>query len=179
VRQSRLSSEGYGYAGARNDTAQQTNICLGTHRQTYMATFNPTCLPRFLSYRRIYFSRPACCRWCERYMMFASDDDGWEKLLLVDNNLCLKLIPYCNSIVLLFQYLPVKFNFSRISFQRFGLRSLLRLFLCLWSPNGGISLTSSIREVSSTARILGHMLTEAGVWPDCRLETNLFCWARQ
>jgi hypothetical protein len=23
------------------------------------------------------------------------------------------------------------------------------------------------------------MLTVAGVWPDCRLETNLFCWARQ
>jgi hypothetical protein len=24
-----------------------------------------------------------------------------------------------------------------------------------------------------------HMLTVAGVWPDCRLQTNLFCWARQ
>jgi len=24
-----------------------------------------------------------------------------------------------------------------------------------------------------------NMLTAVGVWPDCRLETNLFCWARQ
>jgi hypothetical protein len=24
-----------------------------------------------------------------------------------------------------------------------------------------------------------YMLTAAGVWPACRLETNLFCWARQ
>jgi len=23
------------------------------------------------------------------------------------------------------------------------------------------------------------MQTAAGVWPDCRLETNPFCWARQ
>ena len=23
------------------------------------------------------------------------------------------------------------------------------------------------------------MLTAEGVWPDCRLETNAFCWARQ
>jgi len=106
--------------------------------------------------------------------MYVSDDDGWDKFLLMDSNLCLKLVPYCDSIVLLFQYLPVKFNFSRISSQRFGLRSLLWPFLCLWSPNDGISLTSSVRQVSSTARILEHMLTEAGVWPDCRLETNLF-----
>jgi hypothetical protein len=23
------------------------------------------------------------------------------------------------------------------------------------------------------------MLTAAGIWPACRLDTNLFCWARQ
>ena len=57
-------------------------------------------------------------------MMFASDDD-WDELLLMDSNLCLKLVPYCNSVVLLFQYLPVQFIFSRISSHRFGSRSLL------------------------------------------------------
>jgi hypothetical protein len=35
---------GRGYAGASTDTTQQTNICLGIHRQTRVATFNPTCL---------------------------------------------------------------------------------------------------------------------------------------
>jgi len=34
------------YIGARTDSTQQTNICLGIHRQTRVATFNPTCLSR-------------------------------------------------------------------------------------------------------------------------------------
>jgi hypothetical protein len=37
---------GRGYIGARTDTTQQTNICLGIHRQTRVATFHPTCLSR-------------------------------------------------------------------------------------------------------------------------------------
>ena len=40
---------GRGYNGARADTAQQTNICLGIHRQTRVATFNPTCLSRLIA----------------------------------------------------------------------------------------------------------------------------------
>jgi len=38
-----------GYTGARTDTTQQTNICLGIHRQTRVATFNPTCLSRLIA----------------------------------------------------------------------------------------------------------------------------------
>ena len=37
---------GRGYNGDRTDTTQQTNIYLGIHRQTRVATFNPTCLSR-------------------------------------------------------------------------------------------------------------------------------------
>jgi hypothetical protein len=65
--------------------------------------------------------------------------------LLMDSNLCLKLLLYNNSLVLLFQYLSVKFNFCRISSQPFGFRSLLWYFWSLWSQKGGISLTGSIR----------------------------------
>ena len=36
-----LPAWGRGYIGARTDTTQQTNICLGVHRQTRAATFNP------------------------------------------------------------------------------------------------------------------------------------------
>jgi hypothetical protein len=96
--------------------------------------------------------------------MCASDDDRNEYLLMDD--LCLQLVQYSNALVLLFQYLPEQFNFSRISSQLFGLRSLLWYFLSLWSQNGRISLTSS------------YMLTAAGVWPDSRLERYLFYWAR-
>ena len=38
-----------GYIGARTDTTEQTNICLGIHRQTRVATFNPTCLSILLA----------------------------------------------------------------------------------------------------------------------------------
>jgi len=40
------------------------------------------------------------------------DDDGWD--LLMNSNLCLKLVLYCNSQALLFEYLQVKLNFSPI-----------------------------------------------------------------
>ena len=40
---------GRGYIGARIDTTQQTNICLGIHRQTRVATFNPTSLSSLLA----------------------------------------------------------------------------------------------------------------------------------
>jgi hypothetical protein len=34
-----------------------------------------------------FFCQSAYCRWCERYMMYASDDYG-EEFLLMDSNLC-------------------------------------------------------------------------------------------
>jgi len=87
--------------------------------------------------------------------MYASVDDDDEEeeeekeeedeFLLTDSNRCLRLVLYNNSLVLLFQCLPVNFNFSRISSQPFGLRSLLWYFLSLWSQKGDISLTGSIR----------------------------------
>jgi hypothetical protein len=40
---------GRGYIGARTDTTQQTNICLGIHRQTRVATFNTTYLSRLIA----------------------------------------------------------------------------------------------------------------------------------
>jgi len=40
---------GRGYIGTRTDTTQQPNICLGIHRQTRVATLNPTCLSRLIA----------------------------------------------------------------------------------------------------------------------------------
>jgi hypothetical protein len=40
---------GRGYTEARAGTTQQTNICLGIHRQTRVAKFNPTCLSRLVT----------------------------------------------------------------------------------------------------------------------------------
>jgi len=40
------SVSGRGYTEARTDTTKETNICLGIHRQTPMATSNPICLSR-------------------------------------------------------------------------------------------------------------------------------------
>jgi hypothetical protein len=36
------------YVGSTTDTTQQTNICLGIHRRTCVATFNPICPSRLL-----------------------------------------------------------------------------------------------------------------------------------
>ena len=130
------------------------------------------------SYKRTSVSRSAGCRWCERYMMFASDDD-WDKLLLMVSNFSLKLVPYCNSVVLLFQYLPVQFMFSRISSQHFGLRSLLWYF-CPFGPKKAAYLSQILSGTfCSLHEYSDYMLTAVGVWPHCRLKTNLFCWARQ
>ena len=38
-----------GYIGARTNTTEQTSICLNIHRQTRVATFNPTCLTRLIA----------------------------------------------------------------------------------------------------------------------------------
>jgi hypothetical protein len=75
------------------------------------------------------------------------------------------------------QYIPVKFNFSRISSQRFDLRSHFWYFFSFWSQKGVIYLTSTI-TVLSTARIV-KIICSTSVWPNCRLQTNLLCWARQ
>jgi len=58
-------------------------------------------------------------------MMDASDGD-WDEFLLMESNVHLKIVLYCSSLELLFQFLLVKFNLSGISSQRFGLGSLLR-----------------------------------------------------
>jgi len=108
----------------------RANIYLGIHRQTSMATFRPTCLSRLLTKKRAQFSQSPYCKLCKGYMMDASEDD-WDKFLLTESNLYLKTVLYCNSLELLFQFLPVKFNFSGISCQRFGLGSLLRDFQSL------------------------------------------------
>ena len=56
---------GYGNIGARTDKTQQTNNCLGIHRQTFVTTFNPTCLSRLLHTKELIpFSQFACCRLC-------------------------------------------------------------------------------------------------------------------
>ena len=45
----RTTKKGYGYVGARTDKTHQTNICLGIHIQTCVATFNLTGLSRLLA----------------------------------------------------------------------------------------------------------------------------------
>jgi len=59
--------------------------------------------------------------------MDVSDGD-WDEFLLMESNLHLKIVLYCSSLEILFQFLPVKINFSGISSQRFGFGSLLRDF---------------------------------------------------
>ena len=44
-----LAVLGRGYIRARTDATQETNICLGIHRQTRVATVNPTCLSRLIT----------------------------------------------------------------------------------------------------------------------------------
>lgn len=75
-------------------------------------------------HKRTLFSQSAYCRLCASYMMDASEGD-WAEFFLMESNLYLKIVLYCNSLELLFQFLPVKFNFSGTSSQRFGLGFLL------------------------------------------------------
>jgi len=87
--------------------------------------------------------------------MYLSDDDGWD--LLMNSNLCLKLVLYYNSQALLLEYLQVKLNFSPISPQNFDLRSLLWYFLSLWFEASGTSVTSSIKydlSIASNTRLI-------------------------
>ena len=72
--------------------------------------------------------------------MYASGED-WEEILLMDMNLYLNFVMYCNLLVLLFYFSTARFNFSRISSESFGLRSMLKYFLSLWSQKGDISLS--------------------------------------
>ena len=78
--------------------------------------------------------------------------------------------------MLLFQYLPATFSFSAISSQSFGLRPLLRYFLSLWSQRGVISLKPLFDTFCPLQQHSKPMHTAAGIWPDCRLETNPLRW---
>jgi hypothetical protein len=103
-------------------------------------------------------------------MMYTDDDDDddWDEFFLMD--LCMK---FCASLALFFQYLPAKLKFSPIS--NLGLR-----LLSLWPQGGGISLTTSIRlnqiNFCPLHQHCNNILTVAGFWLDCQLQTNLFCW---
>jgi hypothetical protein len=103
------------------------NIYLGIHRQRSMATFRRACLSGLITKRGLWFSQSAYCWLCESYMMDASED-YWDENLLMESNLYLKIVLYCSSLESLFQFLPVKFNLSGISSQRFDLGSLWREF---------------------------------------------------
>jgi len=114
-------------------------------------------------------------------MMYASDED-WEEFLLMDINLCLNLVMHCNSAMLLFQFLTAKFNFSRISSERLGLRSLFKYFLSLWPPKMAAYLSQVLSDrFCSLNENANSMPTAASVWPGCRLEINLhvFYWTIQ
>jgi len=63
--------------------------------------------------------------------MYASDDD-WDELLLMDSNLFLKVVPYCNSLMLLFQYLPVQL-IAFVFIPTFQLTPVMVLFFSLVS----------------------------------------------
>jgi len=75
---------------------------------------------------------------------------------------------YCNSL-LLFQYL-----LHLISAQ-------FHLDVSAWDLccDGRHMYNKMCQTGLAHCSITHHMLTAAGVWPDCQLETNLFCWARQ
>ena len=69
----------------KTDTTQQTNICLGIHRQTCMATFNMTCLSRLLATNGLLV---LSLLFCDVNVTYKSDK--WDEFLLIDSNLCLK-----------------------------------------------------------------------------------------
>jgi hypothetical protein len=77
------------------------------------------------------------------------NDDDCNKLLLMDSNLCLKLVPLFISVII--SLYTSAANFFPISYQNFGLRPLLWYVLPLWSRRRSIFLTSSIRYVLSIA----------------------------
>ena len=66
--------KGYGYITARTDTTQQTNMCLGIHFQTCVATFNPTCLFRLLPttvllFLCVFIVGDVAFTWCTHLLM--------------------------------------------------------------------------------------------------------------
>jgi len=107
--------------------------------------------------------------------MYASDDDR-DELLLMDSNLFLKVIPYCNSLVLIFQYLPYSL-IALVFIPTFQLTSVMALFVSLVPERRHIS--HKFYQINFVHCTNTYMLTAAGVWSDCRLQTYLFCWAKQ
>ena len=103
-------------ATSEPDWTNTANQHLSGHTSSDMCGyFNPTCLSRLLARKaRTSFSHSTYCTWCRRYLIYASDDD-WDEL-------CWWIVTFswrqyhtvCNSLVLLFQYLTVQFNCSRI-----------------------------------------------------------------
>ena len=75
-------------------------------------------------------------------------------------------------------YLSEKYNFISyfIPKSRFEI-SVVLFFLTFYSQNGGTYLTNQVNSVHCT-NYSNNLVTAASVWPNCRPDTNLFCWAR-
>jgi hypothetical protein len=79
-------------------------------------------------------------------------------------------------LVLLFQYLAVKFNFS----TRVSAWDLCFGTFCLFGRKEATYLYKFLSgKFYSLCQHPNHMLTAAGVWPNCWPKANLFCWKRQ
>ena len=87
----------YGNIGARTDTTQEINVCLGM-----LATLNPTCLSRLLSIKGLLFLS---------LLIVGDVNITWCTRLMMDSNLCLQVVLHYNSLVFLFQYLALKSNY--------------------------------------------------------------------
>jgi len=53
------------------------------------------------------------------------------------------------------------------------------ILLSLWLQRGGHLWQVLPDQFFPLQQLSNHMLTAAGVWPDCQQETDLFCWAKQ
>jgi hypothetical protein len=131
----------------------------------------------------------ACSRWCERYMMCASDDD-WEELLLMDRNLCLKFTKSRRRWIHQLwesrtegQYFKLcnisNFLISSDSTAEWTYQLRFEISVVIISvsfvPNRR-HISHKFFQMSFVHWTPNHVLIAAGVRPDWLLDTNLICF---
>jgi hypothetical protein len=72
----------------------------------------------------------------------------------------------------------MQFHISGISSQRFGLGSLLRYVLSVQSQKAANLSQFLSGKFCPLHKYSNEIVTAGVIWPDCRMETNAFCWAR-
>jgi hypothetical protein len=105
--------------------------------------------------------------------MDASEDD-WAEFLLMESNLYLKIVLYCNALELLFQFL-----ISLLLHPSVSAWDLCCGTMSLFSPKKAAYLSKVLSDkFCPLHEYSNEILTAVGIWLDCRFETNIFCWVR-